>query len=68
VVSYNEEHNEANGEENRLHKHPDVLRFVRRLLSFRLRRDAAEEEGLSLDEFLRCGQVQWHGVKLNYPD
>jgi len=51
-----------------LDKHPDVLRFVRHLLSFRLRRDAAEEEGLSLNELLRRGQIQWHGVRLNQPD
>jgi isoamylase len=51
-----------------LDKHPDVCRFVKQLLFFRLRRDAAEEEGLSLNELLRRGQVQWHGVKLNQPD
>jgi glycogen operon protein len=51
-----------------LAKHPDVRRFVKQLLFFRLRRDAAEEEGLSLNELLRRGQVQWHGVKLNQPD
>jgi isoamylase len=49
-------------------KHPDVHRFVKRLLSFRLRRDAVEEEGLTLNELLRRGQVQWHGVKLHQPD
>jgi glycogen operon protein len=51
-----------------LDKHSDVHRFVRRLLSYRLRRDAAEEEGLSLNELLRRGQIQWHGTKLNQPD
>ena len=51
-----------------LAKHPDVHRFVKQLLFFRLRRDAAEEEGLSLNELLRRGQMQWHGVKLNQPD
>jgi len=51
-----------------LDEHPDVLRFVKHLLSFRLKRDAAEEEGLSLNELLRRGQIQWHGVKLNRPD
>jgi glycogen operon protein len=51
-----------------LAKHPDVRRFVKQLLSVRLRRDAAEEEGLSLNELLRRGQVQWHGVKLNQAD
>ncbi len=51
-----------------LDRHPDVHRFVKQLISFRLRRDAAEEEGLILNELLRRGQVQWHGVKLNQPD
>ena len=49
-------------------RHPDVHRFVKRLVSFRLRRDAADEDGLSLNELLRRGQVQWHGVKINQPD
>jgi len=51
-----------------LDRHPDIHRFVKQLISFRLRRDAAEEEGLTLNELLRRGQVQWHGVKLNQPD
>jgi glycogen operon protein len=51
-----------------LDRHSDVRRFVKHLISFRLRRDAAEEEGLSLNELLRRGQVQWHGIKLNQPD
>jgi glycogen operon protein len=51
-----------------LDKHPDVHRFVKQLLSYRLRRDAAEEEGLSLNELLRRGQTQWHGAKLKQPD
>jgi glycogen operon protein len=51
-----------------IERHPDVHRFVKRLLFFRLRRDAAEEKGLTLNELLRRGQVQWHGVKLNQPD
>jgi glycogen operon protein len=51
-----------------LDSHPDVHRFAKHLLSFRLKRDAVEEEGLTLNELLRRGQVQWHGVKLNQPD
>jgi isoamylase len=51
-----------------LERHPDVHRFVRLLLAFRLKRDAAEEHGLSLNELLSRGQVQWHGVRLNQPD
>ncbi len=51
-----------------LDRHPDIRRFVRELISFRFRRDASEEEGLTLNELLRRGQIQWHGVKLNRPD
>ena len=51
-----------------LDKHPDIRRFVKQLIFFRLRRDAVEEEGLTLNELLRRGQVQWHGIKLNQPD
>jgi glycogen operon protein len=51
-----------------LDRHPDIRRFVQQLISFRLRRDAAEEEGLSLNELLRRGQIRWHGVKLDQPD
>jgi len=51
-----------------LDRHSDVRRFVKHLISFRLRRDTAEEEGLSLNELLRRGQVQWHGINLNQPD
>jgi glycogen operon protein len=51
-----------------LDSHPDVHRFAKHLLSFRLRRDAVEEEGLTLNELLCRGQVKWHGVKLNQPD
>ena len=53
---------------NLVDRHPDVHRFAKELLSFRLRRDAAEDEGLSLNELLRRAQVQWHGVKINQPD
>ena len=51
-----------------LDRHPDIYRFVRRLLAFRLTRDAAEEDGISLNELLSRGQVQWHGVRCNQPD
>jgi isoamylase len=51
-----------------LDRHPDVYRFVRQLLQFRLRRDAAGEEGISLNELLSRGQVQWHGVRRDQPD
>ncbi len=51
-----------------IRKHPDIHRFVRLLLAARLRRDAAEEDGVSLNEFLSRAQVQWHGIRLNQPD
>ncbi len=51
-----------------IRRHPDIYRFVRLLLAARLRRDAAEEDGISLNEFLSRAQVQWHGVRLNQPD
>jgi isoamylase len=49
-------------------RHQDVYRFVRQLLAFRLRRDAAGEDGISLNELLSRGQVQWHGIRRGQPD
>ncbi len=51
-----------------IQRHPDIHRFVRLILDFRLRRDAAGEDGISLNELLSRAQVQWHGVRLNQPD
>ena len=51
-----------------LRRHPDVHRFVRQLLAFRLTRDAAEEDGISLNELLSRARLQWHGVRLDQPD
>ena len=51
-----------------LDRHPDVYRFFRQLAAVRLRRDAAEEERISLNELLSRARVRWHGVKLNRPD
>ena len=55
---------------NLLDRHPDLLSFSRRLISFRLRLAAGEEEeyGLTLNELLRRGQIRWHGVRLDQPD
>jgi len=50
-----------------LDEHPDVLRFIKHLLSFRLKRDAAEEEGLSLNELLRRGQINGTASNLTGP-
>jgi isoamylase len=52
-----------------LDKHADIHRFVKRLVSDRLRRDNSQGgEGLSLNEFIHRARFQWHGVKLNEPD
>ena len=48
--------------------HQDIHRFVRLLLKARLRRDAVEENGISLNELVSRAQVQWHGVRLGQPD
>jgi isoamylase len=52
-----------------LDKHRDVHRFVQRLVQLRLLRDPSREDpGLSLNQFLRQAEIQWHGVRLNQPD
>ena len=52
-----------------LEKHRDVHRFVQELIHLRLRRDLSEEDpGLSLNQLLHQGKIQWHGVRLNQPD
>jgi isoamylase len=55
---------------NLLDRHPDLLSLSRRLIAFRLRLAAEEEEehGLTLNELLRRGQIRWHGVRLDQPD
>jgi glycogen operon protein len=53
---------------NLLDRHPDVLRFTRMLVAFRLRRHVAEEDGLTLNELLRLAQIRWHGLRLDQPD
>jgi glycogen operon protein len=52
-----------------LSKHPDVHRFVKILTRRRVRRDTgAEQEGLSLNEFLESSVHAWNGIKLGQPD
>ena len=69
--------NNAYGQDNELSwfdwdlvgKHAGLLRFVRRLISGRLRRDASREDpGLTLNQLIGRAQIVWHGVKLNQPD
>jgi glycogen operon protein len=50
-------------------KHCDILRFVTRLIHFRLSLDVVKDDhGLCLTELLQQAQIQWHGIKLNQPD
>jgi glycogen operon protein len=50
-------------------RHGDLLRFVRELIAFRLRRDVVlDAEEISLAELLRQAQITWHGVELLQPD
>jgi glycogen operon protein len=52
-----------------LKKHADVHRFLKHLIAFRKQRDVAvEDPGLSLNQLMRLGRIQWHGVRLNQPD
>ncbi len=52
-----------------LGKHADVHRFLKHLIAFRRRRDASNEDpGLSLNQLMALGRIQWHGVRLNQPD
>jgi glycogen operon protein len=52
-----------------LDKHADVHRFLKYLSAFRKQRDVAvKDSGLSLNQLMALGRVQWHGVRLNRPD
>jgi glycogen operon protein len=52
-----------------LDKHADVHRFLKYLIAFRKQRDVAvKDSGLSLNQLMALGRVQWHGVRLNRPD
>jgi glycogen operon protein len=54
---------------NLLHKHADVLRFVKLLIERRMMRDVEHERRrVSLWQVLREAKPAWHGVKLNQPD
>jgi len=50
-------------------KHRDLHRFVKNLISHRLRRDlSGGEHGLTLTQILSHAGIQWHGVRLGKPD
>ncbi|MGD8463574.1 MAG: glycogen debranching protein GlgX [Anaerolineae bacterium] len=52
-----------------LEAHADIHRFVKKLVHFRLSLDIFRGgHGLSLTQFLRQAQLQWHGVELRNPD
>ncbi len=52
-----------------IEKHAGLLRFVRRLISGRLKRDVSVvDPGLTLNQLLHQAKITWHGVKLNQPD
>ena len=52
-----------------LAEHRDVHRFVKHLISVRLQRDISiEDPGLTLNQILQQGRIEWHGVRLNQPD
>jgi isoamylase len=49
--------------------HPDLLRFAKELVRFRLGYTADPgDDGLTLAEELRLMQITWHGLRLNQPD
>jgi isoamylase len=50
-------------------KYAEVYRFTKQLIRFRLSRTLpAERFDMTLQELLRTQPIQWHGVKLNFPD
>ncbi len=52
-----------------LDKHPDVHRFVKEFIHYRLHRETLRGEGsLSLNQFLHQACFQWHGITLDQPD
>ena len=52
-----------------LEQHADIYRFTRLLLLMRSNRDLSRRERSStLNEILARAKVEWHGVKLRYPD
>jgi len=52
-----------------LEKHAELLRFVRLMAARRIQRSAkAEQQRLSLNQFLNRTKIEWHGLKLHQPD
>ena len=69
--------NNAYGQDNEIswldwdlvEKHAGLLRFVRRLIADRLKRDVSRwDPGLNLNQLISQAKIVWHGVKLNQPD
>ncbi len=54
---------------NRVERHRDLRRFVRKLIELRLAFDpSAQIDTISLSEFLERCRISWHGVRLGAPD
>lgn len=54
---------------SKVEQHPDILRFARKLIHFRLSLPvAAKDHGLSLWKLLHRSQIAFHGVRLQEPD
>ena len=52
-----------------LERHADVHRFVKRLVTFRRRRDVTTAGiPISLNDLLHQAHIEWHGVALGSPD
>jgi glycogen operon protein len=51
-----------------LNRHSDIHRFVRSVIALRQLRGLPIDGKLSLDQFLRRANVEWHGVVLDRPD
>ncbi len=49
-------------------KNADLLRFVRRLIDYRMGLPDRVDPGLSLKEVISRSQVRWHGASLEQPD
>jgi len=50
------------------HAHTDIHRFLKKLIFARLRRDAANDHGMTLNQIIRESYIEWHGIRLNQPD
>lgn len=51
-----------------LDEHADIHRFVKKLIFSRLRRDASEDHGMTLNQIISQARIEWHGTRLNQPD